>query len=73
MLSIGYRAENFASTEELLFPGGLEETDYLTLELRTPGMGGMASQGLLAGVNSRSAVIESNPIVTHRVLRVAVF
>ena len=59
MLSIGYRAENFASIEEVLFPGALRETDDLILNLKTPEMGGMASQGLFAGVNSRSEVIES--------------
>ena len=59
MLSIGYRAENFASIEEVLLPGALRETDDLILNLKTPEMGGMASQGLFAGVNSRSEVIES--------------
>ena len=58
-LSIGYRAEIFASIEEVLFPRALRKTDHVILELRTHGMGGMASQGLLAGVNSRSEVIES--------------
>ena len=59
VLSIGYRAESFASTEAFLFPGRLRETDDPILDLKTPGMGGMALQGLLAGVNSRSELIES--------------
>ena len=37
----------------------LWEPDDLFLDLKTTGMGGMASQGLLDGVNSRSEVIES--------------
>jgi len=38
MLSIGYRAESSASTEELLFPGRLRGTNHLILNLKTPGL-----------------------------------
>jgi FixJ family two-component response regulator len=59
MLSIGYRAESYASTEKFLFPRRLREPDDLILDLKTPGMGRMALRGLLAGVNLRAEEIES--------------
>jgi FixJ family two-component response regulator len=42
--SVGYRAEGFDSAEEFLLSGRLPEMDCLILDLKMPGMGGMALQ-----------------------------
>src|SRR5579862_2679408 len=42
--SVGYRAEGFDSAEEFLLSGRLPEIDCLILDLKMPGMGGMALQ-----------------------------
>jgi FixJ family two-component response regulator len=49
--SIGCRAESHDSAEEFLLSGRLPETDCLILDLKMPGMGGMALHGMLAGIN----------------------
>lgn len=51
MRCIGCRAETFDSAEEFLLSGRLPETDCLILDLKMPGMGGLALRSLLAGVN----------------------
>ena len=42
--SVGYRAEGFDSAEEFLLSGRLPEMDCLILDVKMPGMGGMALQ-----------------------------
>ena len=51
MRSVGCRAEAYDSAEEFLLSGRLPETNCLILDVKMPGMGGMALQGLLAGIN----------------------
>ena len=48
---IGLRAETYDSAEEFLLAGNLAETDCLILDVKMPGMGGMALQGLLSAIN----------------------
>ena len=42
--SVGYRAEAFDSAEEFLLSGRLPEMDCLILDVKMPGMSGMALQ-----------------------------
>ncbi|HWW00351.1 MAG TPA: response regulator [Candidatus Acidoferrum sp.] len=42
--SVGYRAEGFDSAEAFLLSGRLPEMDCLILDVKMPGMGGMALQ-----------------------------
>lgn len=49
--SVGCRAEGFDSAEEFLLSGRLPETDCLILDVKMPGMGGLALRGMLAGIN----------------------
>ena len=51
MRSVGCRAEAYDSAEEFLLSGRLPETNCLILDVKMPGMGGMALQGLLAAIN----------------------
>jgi FixJ family two-component response regulator len=51
MRCIGCRAEGFDSAEAFLLSGRLPETNCLILDVKMPGMGGMALHGLLARVN----------------------
>ena len=48
---VGLRAESYDSAEGFLLAGKLAETDCLILDVKMPGMGGMALQGLLSGIN----------------------
>ncbi len=48
--SVGYQAEGYDSAEAFLLSGRMPETDCVILDLKMPGMGGMALRGLLAGV-----------------------
>jgi FixJ family two-component response regulator len=48
--SVGWRAEGFDSAEESLLSGRLPETDCLVLDVKMPGMGGLALQELLARI-----------------------
>src|SRR6476619_3896614 len=48
--SVGCRAEGFDSAEAFLLSGRLPETDCLILDVKMPGMGGMALQKLLDGI-----------------------
>ncbi len=50
MRSIGCRAESFDSAEEFLLSGRLPQTDCLILDLKMPGMGGLALHGMLAAI-----------------------
>jgi len=50
MRCIGCRAESFDSAEEFLLAGRLPETDCLILDLKMPGMGGMALRRMLAAI-----------------------
>jgi FixJ family two-component response regulator len=43
----GYRAEGFDSAEEFLLSGRLPPTDCLILDVKMPGMGGMALREML--------------------------
>lgn len=47
---IGLRAESYDSAEAFLLAGKLAETDCLILDVKMPGMGGMALQGLLSAI-----------------------
>jgi len=47
---LGLRAESYDSAEGFLLAGKLAETDCLILDVKMPGMGGMALQGLLSGI-----------------------
>ena len=51
MRSVGCRAEAYDSAEEFLLSGRLPKTNCLILDVKMPGMGGMALQGLLAAIN----------------------
>jgi FixJ family two-component response regulator len=51
MRSVGCRAEAYDSAEEFLLSGRLPETNCLILDVKMPGMGGMALQCLLAAIN----------------------
>lgn len=51
MRCIGYHAEGFDSAEAFLLSGRLPETNCLILDLKMPGMGGMALQSLLERIN----------------------
>ncbi len=51
MRCVGYRAEGYDSAEAFLLSGRLPQTDCLIVDLKMPGMGGMALQGLLEGVH----------------------
>jgi FixJ family two-component response regulator len=42
MRSVGCRAEAYDSAEEFLLSGRLPETNCLILDVKMPGMGGMA-------------------------------
>lgn len=48
--SVGYGAEGFDSAEEFLLSGRLPEMDCLILDVKMPGMGGMALQKLLGNI-----------------------
>jgi FixJ family two-component response regulator len=49
--SVGYCADAFDSAEEFLISGRLPETDCLILDVKMPGMGGIALREMLAGIN----------------------
>jgi FixJ family two-component response regulator len=48
--SVGCRAEGFDSAEVFLLSGRLPDMDCLILDVKMPGMGGMALQKLLDGI-----------------------
>jgi len=48
--AVGCRAEGFDSAEAFLLSGRLPEMDCLILDVKMPGMGGMALQELLEGI-----------------------
>ena len=57
MKSVGFRAEVFASAEQFLNSGHLNNTDCLILDVRMPGMSGLELQGELTASNSRVPIV----------------
>src|SRR5437762_612157 len=55
--SLGYRALPFASAEDFLQSGHLDDTSCLILDVNMPGLGGMALQGHLNARGSSTPVI----------------
>ena len=55
--SFGYRTEVFGSGEELLSSGVLKGADCLVLDVRMPGMGGLAVQSRLTELGSRTPIV----------------
>jgi FixJ family two-component response regulator len=55
--SLGFRAEAFASAEEFLSAGCLEEAACLILDVRMPGMNGIELQQLLASRHHEIPII----------------
>jgi FixJ family two-component response regulator len=55
--SAGFQVEAFASAEEFLRSGRLEETACLILDLKMPGMNGLELQRHLAGEGRRIPII----------------
>lgn len=51
MRCLGLRAVSFSSAEAFLLSGRLAETDCLILDLKMPGMGGMALRSQLATIS----------------------
>jgi len=57
LLCSGLRAEAFASADEFLRSGRVEQTDCLLLDIRMPGMDGLALQQHLASTGRRMPII----------------
>jgi FixJ family two-component response regulator len=57
MRSMGYRAEVFASAEDFLSSGHLNETACLILDVRMAGMSGLELQSKLTASNCRVPII----------------
>ena len=57
MRSMGYRAEVFASAEDFLSSGHLNETACLILDVRMAGMSGLELQSQLTASNCRVPII----------------
>jgi len=57
LLCSGLRAEAFASADEFLRSGRVEQTDCLLLDIRMPGMDGLALQQHLVGTGQRMPIV----------------
>ena len=57
LTTAGFRATGFASAEDLLASGNLEQVGCLILDVRMPGMGGIGLQQKLADTHWRIPII----------------
>jgi FixJ family two-component response regulator len=57
LTTAGFRATAFASAEDLLASGDLEQVGCLILDVRMPGLGGIGLQQKLAGSNWKIPII----------------
>ena len=57
LLCSGLRVEAFASADEFLRSGRAEQTDCLLLDIRMPGMDGLALQQHLVGTGQRMPIV----------------
>jgi FixJ family two-component response regulator len=57
LATAGFKAKAFASAEDLLTSGALEQITCLILDVRMPGLGGIGLQQKLAGTHWRIPII----------------
>lgn len=57
LASIGFRTEVFASAEDFLDSGRLQDTDCLIVDIWMPGMGGLELQSVLSAADSRVPIV----------------
>ena len=57
LASIGFRTQVFASAEDLLNSGRLQDTDCLIVDVWMPGMGGLELQSELSAAGSRVPIV----------------